>query len=473
MNNEKVKLMKEKEMELNSNMSRESDIYRMKYHITPPVGWMNDPNGLCQFRGQYHVFFQYAPFYPSDNVKAWGHYVSEDLINWKYIDAPILPDTKWDKDGAYSGSALIEDDKIHLFYTGNTKEEGDYDYITAGRGANTISVTSKDGVTVGEKQCLMTNKEYPDDYTCHVRDPKVWKEADQYYMVQGGRKKGDKGAVIVFASDNLTDWKVINEITTDEPFGYMWECPDYFEIGDKKLLGCCPQGVESQEFKYQNIHQSGYFELTGDIKNQYELGELREWDMGFDFYAPQTFLDEKGRRILIGWAGVPGVKYGNPEEQFGWIHSLTLPREITCKDNKVFSYPVEEVKHLRKQLLDIDNREDLEKINSLRSYELEICFFTEKKSAKKLEIVVADGVKLVYKNNEMSLCLNKKSGAGRTIRRLKLDELRELSVFVDHSIAEIYVNHGEYVFTTRFYSDAIKPELNCMDDIKGYELWTI
>ena len=480
-----------KENEYNTTTKRTENLYQMKYHLMPPVGWLNDPNGLCQFHGEYHVFFQYAPFYPVRNLKAWGHYVSDNLTDWKYINAPILPDTPWDKDGAYSGCALIENDTMHLFYTGNTKEPGKLDYVNANRGANTIYLTSDDGRHFSEKKLLMTNEDYPSDYTRHVRDPKVWKENGKYYMVQGGRKQGDHGAVIVFESTNLTDWNVCNEVTTKESFGYMWECPDYFPIGDIQILSCCPQGVPSQGDRYQNQYQAGYFPMTGDIRGSYELGEFQEWDMGFDFYAPQSFEDQKGRRIMIGWAGVPDAAYNNMEEKDGWIHCLTLPRELIYQKNKIFSYPVEEIKSLRKELLDIDQMGDL------RSYELYLTFFSSdcspEDTAKKdldcdmsplrtsshpdeafsFELTIADGVQLLYQTKELSLILDEKAGAGRTLRKQKLEQLNELSVFVDHSIAEIYVNHGEYVFTTRFYSDKIKPEIRNMKSVKECRIWRI
>ena len=130
-----------------------------------------------------------------------------------------------------------------LFYTGNIKYEGDYDYVNTGRESNTIYTASKDGRKFGEKECLMSLKDYPKGYTAHIRDPKVWKEKGRYYMVLGGRKATDQGAVILYASDDKKAWRFQEEITTREPFGYMWECPDLFEIEGEKILSVCPQAV--------------------------------------------------------------------------------------------------------------------------------------------------------------------------------------------------------------------------------------
>ena len=88
---------------------------------------------------------------------------------------------------------------MYLYYTGNVKlEDGEYDYIRTGREGNTVLVMTEDGKTFGRKKELMSNSDYPDDLTCHVRDPKVWKENDIYYMVQGARTNEDVGHVLVF-----------------------------------------------------------------------------------------------------------------------------------------------------------------------------------------------------------------------------------------------------------------------------------
>ncbi len=102
--------------------------------------------------------------------------------------------------------------------------------------------------------------------------------------------------------------------------------------------------------EHRNLYQSGYFKVSGEIYGSCELGEFRLWDAGFDFYAPQTFGAEDGRRILIGWMGMPDdPTYGNdPTVAEGWQHCLTLPREITVgEDGVVRQAPVRELKNLR------------------------------------------------------------------------------------------------------------------------------
>lgn len=205
-----------------------ADPHRQRFHLQPPVGWLNDPNGLCVYGGQYHAFFQYGPFDVNGGVKHWGHAVSTDLLHWEQLPVMLYPDEPFDCHGAYSGSALVEDGTMYLYYTGNVKHPGNFDSIKEGRGHNVCLAVSKDGVTLDSKQCLLTNRDYPAGLTCHVRDPKVFAYEGRYYMVLGARTLEDKGEVLVLESTDKLRWTHINTLTTPEPFGYMWECPDLF-----------------------------------------------------------------------------------------------------------------------------------------------------------------------------------------------------------------------------------------------------
>ncbi|MDE7034981.1 MAG: glycosyl hydrolase family 32, partial [Eubacteriales bacterium] len=183
------------------------DPWRLRFHLMPPVGWLNDPNGLCQFGGEYHVFYQYAPFEAEGGIKFWGHYKSRDLLRWEQCPVMLYSDQPYDIHGVYSGSALVQEDGLYLYYTGNVKHAGDYDYIRAGRGHNTVVAYSPDGVTLGWKRLLMENRDYPEGLSCHVRDPKVWEQDGRYYMVQGARTLDDEGVVLVFESDDRLHWR--------------------------------------------------------------------------------------------------------------------------------------------------------------------------------------------------------------------------------------------------------------------------
>ncbi len=427
-------------------------LFREHFHLMPPVGWLNDPNGLCQFEGVYHAFFQYSPFDAEGGVKMWGHYISDNMLDWKYQGVALYPDQPFDCHGVYSGSALVEDGKMYLYYTGNVKlEDGEYDYIRTGREGNTVLVSSEDGIHFGHKKQLMRNTDYPDDLTCHVRDPKVWKEQDTYYMVQGARTKEDVGQILIFTSKDKVNWKFKSRIESKEPFGYMWECPDYFTIGDKKILSASVQGLEGGIWEERNVYQSGYFEVEGDILSSYKLGEYKLWDYGFDYYAPQSFETEDGRRIHISWMGMPDCEaYTNLTIADGWQHCFTLPREIYVKDGKICQRPIRE----------LDYKEAITKIaenklqaDSCKAYDLKI----DKIQNNQFCIALAEELLLEYTDGRfrMRFTDNRKTcvSAGRDCRYVETDEVTNVRVIADVSSVEVFVNDGEYVFSTRYYPD--------------------
>ena len=439
---------------------------RLRYHLMPETGWLNDPNGLCQFHGIYHIYFQYTPFEPSGQIKLWGHYTTEDFIHYTDCGPVLFPDQDFDAHGVYSGSAFIEDDVIHYFYTGNVKyfDRNDYDYIMTGRGSNTIHCTSRDGVHFSPKELLMTNADYPADISAHVRDPKIIKKDGIYYMALGARDIHDKGMVLLYRSEDLKHWNSYSRITTGEPFGYMWECPDLFYLDGRLCLICCPQGVEPDGMDYWDAQQCTVMMLEYDFTpgqcSPDAIKDIRVVDRGFDFYAPQTFLDERGRRILIAWMGTAGTDYTNPTAAAGWQHALTLPRVLHVKNGRLIQQPVEELKNLRKN----SSTCSLPCESGCRSgiiYEAELVFSICETMCAQLR----NGVLLSYEAGMLTLDMGS-AGSGRKRRYLKLNGLHSLRIFSDTTSLEIFVNGGEETFTTRVY-DGVLPEGEIQLTING------
>ena len=438
---------------IEKNVDMTEGRFRLGHHLMPPVGWLNDPNGLCWYKGKYHVFFQYAPFDVEGGLKFWGHYTSEDMIDWKYEGTALYPDSSYDCHGVYSGSALVDDGKLHLFFTGNVKIDGDYDYINEGRETSTLHVESEDGIHFSNKEEVISFSEYPEEFTCHIRDPKVWKENGKYFMVLGGRLKGDKGAVLVYESGDLKEWKLLRTITTPEVFGYMWECPDYFELDGEKILSVSPQGLTREEFRFQNIYQSGYFILKED--GSVDVKDFREWDMGFDFYAPQTFTDVQGRRILIGWMGMPDAdeEYVNKTIEEGWQHCLTVPRELKLKDGKILQYPVKELENLRKEKTVLNDENSAVELRVEVNEGFDLVLEEIALTGSSFQISMGGQMLFRYENGTAEIGFPGVTGAGRKVRKAQINELRNIRFLVDTSAAEIYLNDGETVFSTRYYPD--------------------
>ena len=427
--------------------------WRQSIHLEPGNGWLNDPNGLCFAEGKYHVYFQYSPDSPKGaGRKCWGHFESsDDARSWTYTGICMEPDIPEDRSGVYSGCAVVKDGIIHIFYTGNVKLPGDYDYITAGREANQIYVTTKDGRTISSKKVILRNSDYPEYCSCHVRDPKVWIEDGKWKMVLGARTLDDKGCVLYYEAIDPEDWHYVKTLSV-AGFGYMWECPDQFDVDGKVFLGISPQGLEHEEFRYQNVYSSGYFKKNGD-----ELKDFEEFDYGFDFYAPQTFIDKKGNRILIGWMGIGDIPYSNPTTELGWQHCLTLPRKLSVDpDGFIVQMPV-----INEELFG----ESEEIAEGVTAKELLACDISARFDSA-YKITIGDSV-ISFDGEVLMLDLGKgASGYGRTVRKAKTGRINDLRIIADRSSLEIFAGGGRYVMSTRFYpSDA---EVNITSEGAGF-----
>ena len=419
--------------------------WRQALHLEPPLGWLNDPNGLCFFCGLYHVFFQYAPdSAEGTSAKGWGHWQSPDLLHWTFTGESILPDTVWEQNGAYSGCGVPYGDKLRLYYTGNVKHAGPYDYIHTGRESNTLLTTTTDGIHVGPKQRLMASVDYPADCSLHVRDPKVWREGNLWYMLLGARSLADAGRVLLYRSPDGLVWELARVLEPTPAFGYMWECPDHILLNGRRWLSVCPQGLPHGETENQNRHQSGYFALEGDLETG-TLGNFAEWDKGFDFYAPQTLQVPDGRILLIGWMGVPDAEYHNPTAALGWQHCLTLPREIEVGPEGLRQLPARELEALAEG--------QPMSLTAGKPATVPLPFRLWITASGSFTLTLADGLHLERINQRLNLRFSDEAlGGGRTVR-CAVCESGPLTVdlVADRASLEIYCNGGSTVFSTRFY----------------------
>lgn len=433
--------------------------YRQQFHIQPNTGLLNDPNGFSYYNGEYHLFYQWFPLGPVHGLKYWYHISSKNLVNWKDCGIGITPDKYFESHGAFSGTGIVENEKLYLFYTGNTRDKS-----WVRHPYQCLAVMNKEGVITKNDEPIIEC--VPKGYTDHFRDPKVLKYNDKYYCLVGAQTDELLGTVVYYHSQDLLNWTFKGEIKTNfKGNGFMWECPDYFEFDDKGVFIISPQGVEPDGDNYLNIFQSGY--LIGekmDFENgTFNHGDFRELDRGFDFYAPQTMEDNNGRRILIAWMGLPEIDY--PSDENGWAHCLTIPREIKVKDDKIVQVPVEELQQLRfnerSVLYKLNTEEKIVDNFNKKVYEM-ICTFKEfngnyigvkLRKGKREETVV------YYNINDKKLVLDR-SKSGKTYaedygvkRKCTIDSKEiKLQIFVDVSSIEIFVNDGEEVFTGRIFT---------------------
>ncbi|TXC89300.1 sucrose-6-phosphate hydrolase [Metabacillus litoralis] len=430
--------------------------WRQSFHIQPETGLLNDPNGFCFFNGEYHLFYQWFPLGPVHGLKYWYHTKSQDLVTWENVGVGIKPNHDYDSHGAYSGSAIQHNDQLYLMYTGNTRDENweRHPYQVVAKMNNQGRITKPQQANITE---------VPSGYTDHFRDPKVWKSGDLFYAIIGAQRENLTGCAVLYKSDNLLDWTFLGEVKTQlNEFGYMWECPDYFELNDSGVFIFSPQGLEASGDDYQNIYQSGY--IVGqklDLQTKdFSHSRFNELDRGFDFYAPQTTLAQDGRRILVGWMGLPEIDY--PTDQDGWAHCLTLPRELTIKNEKLFQKPIIELQKLRKskQVVEATLTNETRKFFSGVTFEL-ICELKEYNSTQfGIEIRASDDehTSIMYDSIEKKIIVDRsKSGQslakeyGEQRKCTMSDDHIKFHIFVDVSSVELFINDGEEVFTSRIF----------------------
>ena len=441
----------------------EKDFWRQKYHIQGIVGLINDPNGFSQFNGKYHMFYQWNPLGTNHKNKTWAHSVSDDLLHWERLKTALRPDTWYSKDGVYSGSAIVDDDKLYLFYTGNVKDsEGN-------RESYQCLAVSNDGENFERWEPSIVNQ--PDGYTRHIRDPKIWKKDGKFYAVIGIQSENLEGKAVLYSSENIKDWKFEGEIAGAnhgkiKDFGFMWECPDYFQLKDEKtgeikdLLVFSPQGLEPEGDLYNNKYQTGY--LFGKLnyeKPEFEiLSDFVEIDRGNDFYAPQSMEDDKGRRLIVGWMGIPEEE-DFPTVKNEWIHCLTLPRELKVIDGKLYQLPIKEMESIRGEKIEFSGKVAGEvKIGTGTTYELKAKFSDfnsdfglKLRTGKNSETIL----KFDYNDKKFVLDRTKGEQPDKRLRKVYLGDISELelTVFVDNSSVEVFINGGAEVFSSRIFPE--------------------
>lgn len=311
--------------------------FRQQYHFMAPAYWINDPNGLIQYRGKYHLFYQHNPYAAAWGPMHWGHAVSTDLLHWKHLPVALAPSDVYENGGGcFSGSAVEANNRLLLFYTGDFTEGGT-------RGEAQCLASSEDGIYF-EKHANNPVLKRTGVETKNFRDPKVWKHGDSWYMAVASCKN-NSGEVLLYHSDDLVQW---NEkgvmISGYGKMGNMWECPDFFELSGKDVLLFSPIGFENRKACY----------LTGKLNYEtctFTSEGFGESDWGFDYYAAQSLLDAKSRRIMIGWANswkwMPWFNGYEPTQKDLWCGYMSIPREVSlCSDGKLSFQPVEEMKQL-------------------------------------------------------------------------------------------------------------------------------
>lgn len=303
-------------------------LQKLKYHYRPEKGWINDPNGLVYFDGSYHVFYQHAPDFeqPWKQPMHWGHAVTRDFISWTELPVALYPDSEYDSHGCWSGTAIVKDDTLYLFYAS----------VAEGK-KQTVSVAySTDGVHFEKYAGNPIIDSYPADGGPAFRDPAVCCIDGVFYCVMATGNPEHKAArLLLYKSDDLFNWQYLGIMCEWQNCKYA-ECPSLVKAGDRYLLtaSVCP------------LDKRHYFSaMYGSFTDgKFVIETSAEVDKGPDQYAGQVFTDHLGRNLLISW--MPGWKYsGYAQKDIG---CMSVPRELKLQGGAVSGYPVSELQHLLK-----------------------------------------------------------------------------------------------------------------------------
>lgn len=438
--------------------------YKMSYHIEPPQGLLNDPNGLAQFNGTYYFFHQWNRFGLDHSYKEWGLFTSRDMVRWESRGSAILPDREEDIHGIHSGSAVVHDGKLYIFYTGSNKTDG----VRTSRQCIAVSENGRNFLKLPE------HIETPPGFTQHHRDPKVFCGRDGWWMLTGAQKEDLSGAVALYSSKDLIHWKY-ERVLYDHDLDQVCECPDLFSLEDTDILVCCPQtrkpapdGKGEIVDSYASYVPGSFDEASGSF---FPSGPRRMFDCGFDFYSPQTFLDQQGRRIMTGWMSRMDEEQeaACPTREYGYIHCLTLPRVLSWEQGTLYQRPVQEVYSLRQNPQIYSNT-----INSFlaESGHFEL-FLKRTDPTAPLSISLRNHtVDIAYQPESRILKVTRQNWAGSGVqnREIVLPELTQLDIFSDASSAEIFVNDGAAVFSMRYFTGGENLRIDCDGLAQGERL---
>ncbi len=435
---------------------------RPAYHLTPLVGWMNDPNGFCFYQGQYHLFYQYHPFSRRWGPMHWGHAVSSDLLHWTYMPCALAPDTEADAGGCFSGSAVeLPDGRLMLCYTG-VQPAGTFRRETQ---AQCIAVG--DG-TDFEKSLLnpvVRHAHLPEGYSAFdFRDPRIWRREDgSYRMAVANMHEERKGTVVLLESINGLDWHFAGEIdASNREYGKMWECPDFFELDGRHVLLVSPQEMQAREEFHAGF---GTMAILGkfDEKNcRFDREHIQPVDHGLNYYASQTAAAPDGRRIMIGWMDNWETCKEAPRRH-PWYGQMTVPRELFIRGGRLCQRPVREIRTLWQdtvahERVTVFEPVSLEGVRG-RLMDMTVTLFPEGSGCRRFTLHVAEGaghyVEIRCDLARGELVFDRSHGGShRDIAHTRHmpAEIRDgkltLRVLMDKESIELFVNDGERVSTS-------------------------
>ncbi|HFI0571880.1 TPA: glycoside hydrolase family 32 protein [Streptococcus suis] len=422
-------------------------IFKPQAHLTPETGWMNDPNGFVYFRGEYHLFYQFNPYESVWGPMHWGHAKSKDLVNWEQLPVALAPDKAYDKDGCFSGSAIVKDDVLWLMYTGHiVNEDGTVSQVQN-------MAFSTDGIHFEkiEQNPVATAEGLPEEVIANdFRDPKIFEKDGHYYSVVATKHKDNVGCIVLLSSPNLTDWKFESIFLKGEANqGFVWECPDYFEVDGQEYLIVSPMRYQKEDNDFVNINSNIF--VSGHVdwdKKVFVADSFKEIDHGHDFYAAQTTEGPGGERVMIAWMHTWGRKLVTNDLGHQWFGQMTLPRILKPSQTGLFQVLPASV------LNSFDDIEIGQAIQGPSKLSLKLDDSLDLKLGTDQDYLQFgyDRAKQEVYIDRSSLKIQQAGEEGwSTARRAVTISAHHLLAVIDRNSLELFVNDGQESLTSTFY----------------------
>jgi beta-fructofuranosidase len=300
--------------------------HRPRFHFTAPQNWINDPNGVCFHEGRYHLYYQYNPNAAKWGDIHWGHASSADLVSWRDEPMALAPSPGPDAGGCFSGSFAVVNGVPTVYYTG----------YTTTRQVQCVATSSD--LTHWTKHPDRTLVEPPPDVEANdFRDPYVFQHGGHWYMALGASLNHQRGQCLLYRSDDGITWEDRGVLfaAEDSRLGVMWECPNFFPLGDKWVLTV-------SLWPGLGVHA-----FVGRFENERFVSE---WNAPLDVdagaFAHLTTRVPDGRTLQWAWANEQREQPLIDAD--GWAGCMTVPRQLGLDaQGGLTQAPVAEVASLR------------------------------------------------------------------------------------------------------------------------------
>lgn len=424
-------------------------------HLKAPDNWINDPNGFLYYKGYYHLFYQYFPYAPRWGTMHWGHAVSQDLVTWEHQGIALYPSTQADQNGCFSGSAIEHEGTLYLFYTGVRYEavnpEDPHTCQDEQFESTQLMISSEDGFSFdnekGKEIIIPPVTRSQIGHRTHTRDPKIWRGTDAWYLILGSTIEKKYGELLFYRSEDLHTWTYVSQAFLGPEYGWMWECPDYFQTDGQDVLLLSAMGILDTQEKEKN--HSICFPVSFDEKtcSMHIPDHYQYLDYGLDLYAPQTTIDEEGRRILAAWVRMPEAIDRK------WIGMFCSPRVVSYQNGHLYFRMHPNIRNAFTRKITTPG-------------EAGGADFLALAELKEGDILIIGGFRISRKNGRIvtdrTAVYPHFPGAHLLSETPELKDGCRLEILINPNLIEVYINDGEYVISNAVYH--LDNSLRCSPD---------